>query len=150
MIKKIDFGQLIESAGDAVIVADPAGLIIYWNKGAQAIFGYSQSDVMGKTLDLITPKQHQKRHWEGYAKTMQTGVTRYGSSVLRVPANHQDGHSISIAFTVTLLYSDHHDITGIAAIIRDETRQFMENKKLKQRINELEKSMSDALGKTLN
>ena len=48
--------------------------------------------------------------------------------------------NISIAFTITLLHSDAHEITGIAAVIRDETAQFMQIKGLKQRIIELEKN----------
>ena len=71
---------------------------------------------------------------------MQSGQTRYGHSVLRVPALHKDGHTISIAFTITLLHSDANEITGIAALIRDETAQFMQIKDLKQRIIELEKN----------
>jgi len=115
-------------------------LITYWNQAAERIFGHCSTDVLGQTLDIITPTQHQKRHWDGYAKTMQSGQTRYGHSVLRVPALHKDGHTISIAFTITLLHSDAHEITGIAAVIRDETAQFMQIKGLKQRIIELEKN----------
>jgi hypothetical protein len=53
---------------------------------------------------------------------MQTGRTAYGDRTLEVPALHHDGHLMSVAFTVTLLRSaDGERVTGIAAVIRDDT-----------------------------
>jgi hypothetical protein len=46
------------------------------------------------------PQRQQQRHWDGYNKTMENRQTRYGNDVLRVPAVHKDGHTLSIAFTV--------------------------------------------------
>jgi hypothetical protein len=80
------------------------------------------------------------RHWDGYHKTMATGETRYGNDVLRVPAVHKDGRSMSIAFTVALLHSPQHELTGIVAVIRDETSRFQEDRLLRKRLAELEAS----------
>ena len=55
---------------------------------------------------------------------MQTGVTRYGTQLLRVPAAHKDGRRLSIAFTVTLLFGPSGKVEAIAAIMRDETEQW--------------------------
>jgi len=69
---------------------------------------------------------------------MQTGETRYGTEVLRVPAVHKDGRRLSIAFTVALLYSPTQEIQAIAAIIRDETSRWEEERALRKRLAELE------------
>jgi hypothetical protein len=69
---------------------------------------------------------------------METGTTKYGKQTLRVPAIHKDGHSLSIAFTVAMLHDDDHQVSGVVAVIRDETTRFLEEKKLKQRLDELE------------
>ena len=69
---------------------------------------------------------------------MQTGHTRYGNDLLRVPAVHKDGRPLSIAFTVALLYSETHALTGIAAVIRDDTARFNEERSLRKRLAELE------------
>ena len=69
---------------------------------------------------------------------MQTGQTRYGNDLLRVPAVHKDSRPLSIAFTVALLYSDTHALTGIAAVIRDDTARFNEERSLRKRLAELE------------
>jgi PAS domain S-box-containing protein len=134
----IDFEQLIASIGDAIIIADASGAITLWNPAAERIFGFTQSEALGQSLDLIIPQRLQQRHWDGYHKTMQTGQTRYGSDLLRVPAVHKDGRALSIAFTVALLYSEAHALTGIAAVIRDETARFNEERSLRKRLAELE------------
>lgn len=69
---------------------------------------------------------------------MRTGVTRYGTEVLRVPALHKDGRSLSIAFTVGLLHGPDGTVTGILAIIRDETRRWNDERQMRKRLSELE------------
>ena len=66
------------------------------------------------------------------------GQTKYGSEVLRVPAEHRDGHSLSIAFTVTLLELPEGRGRAIAAIMRDETARWNEERDLRRRLADLE------------
>ena len=134
----IDFEALIRSAGDAVVVARPDGTILFWNHAAERIFGYSEREALGHSLDLIIPERFRIRHWEGYRTVMQTGQTRYGTEVLRVPALHKDGRTLSIAFSVALLHSPNRQIQAIAAIIRDETDRWQQERALRQRLAELE------------
>lgn len=134
----IDFEQLARAAGDAIIISDAKGAVTFWNKAAERIFGFTEQDALGQSLDLIIPERQRQRHWDGYEKTMQTGTTRYGADLLRVPALHKDGHSLSIAFTVALLTAADGSVTGIVAIVRDETSRWTEERKLRRRLAELE------------
>ncbi|HEX4509889.1 MAG TPA: PAS domain S-box protein [Burkholderiaceae bacterium] len=134
----VDFEALVGGFGDAVIVADSDGNIVYWNPAATRIFGFSEGEALGRTLSLIVPERQRGRHDEGYAKTMATGETRYGTSLLRVPALHKDGHTISIAFTVSMLKSADGQVQAIAAVMRDETARFAEERALRKRLTELE------------
>jgi len=114
------------------------GSITLWNPAAERMFGFTQSEALGNSLDLIIPERLRGRHWDGYHKTMATGETRYGNDVLRVPATHKDGRALSIAFTVALLHSPQNELTGIVAVIRDETSRFQEDRLLRKRLAELE------------
>jgi PAS domain S-box-containing protein len=134
----IDLKQLVEGAGDAIVVCDAEGAIVLWNKACERIFGFSQGDALGQSLDLIIPERQRQRHWDGYNKTMETAVTRYGADLLKVPALHKDGHTLSIAFTVSLLLGDDGKVSGIVAIVRDESARFAEDRKLRARLVELE------------
>jgi PAS domain S-box-containing protein len=134
----IDFEQLVTAIGDAVIISDADGNITLWNPAAERMFGFTQSEALGQSLDLIIPERLRGRHWEGYQKSMATGQTRYDNDVLRVPAVDKAGRSLSIAFTVALLYSPERELTGIVAVIRDETSRFQEERNLRKRLAELE------------
>jgi PAS domain S-box-containing protein len=134
----IDFQQLVSAIGDAVIVTDAGGAIILWNPAATRIFGFTEEEALGKSLDLIIPERLRGRHWDGYHKTMSTGQTRYGSDLLRVPAVHKDGRALSIAFTVALLLSPEQRPVAIAAVIRDDTARFNDERALRKRLAELE------------
>jgi PAS domain S-box-containing protein len=136
-----DHQQLIEAIGDAIVVADPDGVIRLWNPAAERLFGFTQAEALSNSLDLIIPERLRDRHWAGYGKTMASGETRYGHDVLRVPAVHKDGRPLSIAFTVGLLYGPQREAIGIVAVIRDETTRFAEERNLRKRIAELERNV---------
>jgi PAS domain S-box-containing protein len=136
----IDLSQLVSCVGDAIIVVDVDEKIVLWNPAATRIFGYSEIEALGGSLDLIIPERHRHRHNEGCRKTMDTGITRYGTSLLKVPALHQSGSMLSIAFTVGMLFDEHQKVNGIVAVIRDETERFAEERALKKRIADLEGS----------
>lgn len=137
-VAPVDCEALVHAMGDAVVVSDAGGRIILWNQAATRIFGFSTHEAMGRSLDLIIPERHRVRHNEGYDKTVATGQTRYGTTLLRVPALHKEGRQLSIAFTVCLLQDAQGRVEGVAAVIRDETARFEEDKALRRRIAELE------------
>ena len=145
MQSNIDFQQLVGSVGDAIVASNADGAITLWNPAAERMFGHTEVEAMGNSLDLIIPQRQQQRHWDGYHKTMQTGVTRYGNDVLRVPALHKDGHTLSIAFTVALLHSPDGKISAIVAVIRDETSRFNEDRNMRKRLSELEGKLDKPL-----
>ena len=138
MTTSIDPAALIEAFADAVVACDAQGAVVLWNAAAERMFGYTQAEALGQSLDLIIPERLRKRHWEGYDKTMATGITRYGHDVLRVPAVNKAGHALSVAFTVAMLFDADKKVTSIVAVIRDETSRFNEDRAMKKRLAELE------------
>ncbi|MBP2232688.1 PAS domain S-box-containing protein [Azospirillum agricola] len=144
MTTDIDYAQLVAAIGDAVIVSDTQGAITLWNAAAERMFGFTQAEALGQSLDLIIPERQRQRHWDGYDKTMRTGLTRYGNDVLRVPALHKDGHALSIAFTVALLRKPDGSVDTIVAVVRDETARFAEDRKLRRRLADLEALKANA------
>jgi PAS domain S-box-containing protein len=137
MSSAIDFESFIKAAGDAIIAVDMAGKITLWNPAAERIFGYSDKEALGQSLDLIIPERFRQRHWQGFREVAKSGRSKYGADVLRVPALHKDGRSLSIAFTVVLL-SYAGSVEAIVAIVRDETQRWHEERELRRRLTELE------------
>jgi PAS domain S-box-containing protein len=127
------YRTLVREAPDAIIYADAQGIISFWNKGAERIFGFSESEAIGKSLDIIVPENLRKRHWDGFAETVRTGKTRYSSGdILAVPALRKDGTRISIEFTILPFPDRTGRILGMAAILRDVTERFEELKRLRE------------------
>ena len=77
----IDFEQLVDVIGDAVVISNASGAITLWNPAAERMFGFTPEEALGNSLDLIIPERLRGRHWSGYEKTMATGETRYGHDV---------------------------------------------------------------------
>jgi PAS domain S-box-containing protein len=142
MSTDIDLQALVGAVGDAVVVCDAQGRVVVWNPAAERIFGFTQAEAMGERMDMIVPERLRKRHWDGYDVSMHTGKTRYAHDVLRVPAVDKAGRTLSIAFTVFMLYGSDGKVTACGSIIRDETDRFAEDRALRKRIAELEAQLA--------
>jgi PAS domain S-box-containing protein len=130
--------RIVEHTQEAIIYADRDGLIRLWNQGARAMFGYEDEEAIGQSLDLIIPERLRSRHWQGYRHVMETGVTRYGSETLAVPAIRKDGQHLSIEFTIVLMQDTNGTPIGTAALIRDVTTRWQQEKAQQERIAALE------------
>jgi PAS domain S-box-containing protein len=127
--------RLVSGMSDAIVYADAEGVIRKWNSGAIRIFGFSESEAVGQSLDIIIPERLRERHWEGYRATMRSGQSRYGAGqTLSVPALRKDGARISVEFTIVPFTDDSGKMIGIAAIMRDTTARFEELRALRRRL----------------
>ncbi len=125
-------------APDAIIVADREGTIQLWNEGAERIFGFTPAEALGQSLHLIMPANLRERHDQGYQKTMESGQSKYATELLAVPALGKDGARISVEFSMILIRNHEGQIQGAAAIIRDVTRRWEEERAQKRRLADLE------------
>src|SRR6478609_6797598 len=135
MKPKIDrfYRTLVHDTPDAIVYADAEGMIGFWNKGAERIFGFSAAEAVGQPLDIIIPESLRKRHWSGYRETVRTGTSRYGAGdVLAVPALRKNGGRISVEFTILPFHDRTGRTLGIAATLRDVTKRFDELKALRK------------------
>jgi PAS domain S-box-containing protein len=128
---------LLNSASDAIVATDRDGRIIFWNPGAERIFGHAPGAAVGQMLDLIIPENLRARHWEGFHHVMATGTSRYGyGDLLSVPGLTGDGRRISVEFTIVLLRDEAGRVAGTVAVMRDVTKRFEEVRDLKRKLAE--------------
>ncbi|MFO1157780.1 MAG: PAS domain-containing protein [Reyranellaceae bacterium] len=126
---------ILGASGDAILATDRQGHIRFWNPGAERIFGFTNKDAIGASLDLIIPERLRKRHWDGWNHVVATGQTRYGAGdMLAVPAITKDGRQISVEFTIVLLHDANRQIIGMGATMRDATARFEETRRLKREL----------------
>ncbi|MFJ3669758.1 PAS domain S-box protein [Streptomyces sp. NPDC090106] len=120
-------------APDGIVIIDGEGLIRYWNRGAERIFGFAADDVAGRSLDVIIPEKHRKRHWDGFEEALARGSSKYGDAdLLAVPALAADGRRLSIEFSV-LMVPAADGTMYCGAVIRDVTARRERERELMRR-----------------
>ena len=128
---------LLQGASDAIVATDRQGRVVFWNPGAERIFGFAAQEAIDQSLDLIIPENLRERHWKGFDHVMQTGESRYGhGDLLSVPALTKDGRRISVEFTIVMLHDERGEVAGTVAVMRDVSKRFEELRELRRRLAE--------------
>ena len=126
--------KIVDESHVAIIFGDKEGKILLWNSGAEEMFGWTATEAVGQSMDMMIPEKHRARHWEGYDRVMQTGITKYGRNLLAVPAQTKEGRRISVEFNISLLRSPEGEIIGAAATMQDVTARWERDKELHARL----------------
>lgn len=133
------FGSVIESALDAVILADGKSRIIEWNRKAEIIFGWTREEAIGKLLsDLIIPHHHREGHMTGMDKYHATGHGPVLNNTIEIQALRRNGELFDIELYITDVKVDNQII--FSSFIRDIT----ESKKMQVDLDQ-ERTLSASL-----
>jgi PAS domain S-box-containing protein len=65
--------SIIESASDAIILANQSTKMIAWNKGAEALFGYTEQEAIGQDMEIIVPEHLKETHRQSMERLRATG-----------------------------------------------------------------------------
>ena len=90
-----------DSALDAVISADCHGNIIYWNRGAERMFGYSPDAVLGRPLTVLMPDRFRDAHRAGIKRMATTGESRVIGRVVELAGLRKDGSIFPLELSLT-------------------------------------------------
>ena len=94
------FRSLVESASDAIVVADGRGIIVSHNRSAATMFGYQQHELAGRPLTVLMPSRYHCRHNAGIARLEAGGTSRLTGSVVELQGLKQDGTEFSIELSL--------------------------------------------------
>jgi diguanylate cyclase (GGDEF)-like protein/PAS domain S-box-containing protein len=98
---EMKYRAVTESANDAIVSADARGLIVSWNRGGQAMFGYEESEVVGKPLTILMPERYRDAHERGMGRFLLTGEPRVIGSTVEVHAQHKDGAEFPVELSLS-------------------------------------------------
>src|SRR5690242_8597695 len=110
---------LIESADDAIISKTLDGIITSWNEGARRIFGYTADEVIGKSVTILIPADHEDEEPTILAR-LRAGKRIEHYETIRVT---KDGQLRDISLTVSPIKGPNGEIVGASKIARDITDQ---------------------------
>jgi rsbT co-antagonist protein RsbR len=108
---------IVESSDDAIIGKRLDGTIISWNAGAEKIYGYTPSEVIGRNISLIIPPERAGELEEILARIAR-GERVAHFETLRV---RKDGTRLDISVTISPVKADDGRILAASAIARDIT-----------------------------
>jgi len=94
------FRSVVETASEAIVLADQSGSIISWNKAAQAMFQYRSEEVLGRPLTLIMPDRFRHAHQRGFDRLRETGVGRILGRTLELHGLRKDGTEFPIELSL--------------------------------------------------
>jgi PAS domain S-box-containing protein len=94
--------SIVESALDAVISIDATGVITEWNPQAEATFGWSRQDAIGRNLSTtIIPLEYREAHGRGLNQFLATGEGPVLNKRIELTAVHRDGHEFPVELSIS-------------------------------------------------
>lgn len=130
--------KIVEAASEAVIFADREGRIRLWNRGAELVFGFSATEAVGESLDIIIPERLRRAHWDAYDRSLETGRTKHTGRVLTTRAVHKDGGKRYVDLSFGLVKDANGFVLGAFAIGRDCTERHLAEVNANSRLAALE------------
>jgi two-component system, NtrC family, sensor kinase len=109
---------ILDRAFSAFVAIDARGDVIAWNAQAEATFGWSREEALGRRLsELVIPPRHRRAHEEGLARVIGTSEGRILDRQLEVEALHRSGREIPVELCVTAVGSG--EATTFNAFLQD-------------------------------
>lgn len=119
----IGFGRLFYDMRDAVVVGDVnTGLIALWNPAAEAMFGYTQEEAIGISIEVLMPEGLRTAHRAGLGRFQMTGEGKIvgGTIPVQIAARRKGGEEFSVELTLSVLQDTRADGRRyVMALLRD-------------------------------
>ena len=115
------FCSLAETASDAIISADSSGTIVFWNRAAQLMFGYTEEEALGKPLTFLMPERYRAPHQAALERVRSTGQQRLKGKTAELHGLRKGGTEFPIEISLPYAAWKKGDETFYSAIIRDAT-----------------------------
>ncbi len=126
--------QLLDAVSHSIIYTNLQGSIIYWNKYAEELYGWTENEVIGKNIIDITPSQITKDQAMEIMQTLQNNQSWKGEFVVK----RKDGTEFSAYVVDNPFFDEHKKIVGIIGSSMDISDRKKTEQQLKQRTQELE------------
>jgi PAS domain S-box-containing protein len=121
LASELRFRSVVQSAGDAIVLADDEGHIVFCNKGAETIFGYTEDELLGSSIEMLMPEPYRAEHRAGFERYRVTGRSRLIGRTAEFEALRRDGTIFPIELSLASWTNGKG--TMFTAIIRDITER---------------------------
>ncbi len=135
------FRSVVQTAKDAIILADGKGNIIAWNPAAQTIFGYREEDVLGQPLTMVMPERYRDAHRQGMARLAAGGEAHVIGTTVELHGLRKDGSEFPLELSIGTWQAT--EGTFYSGIIRDITERKRAEEERERLLRELQSAMAE-------
>ena len=121
-------GAIVESSNDAILSEAPDGTILTWNAAAEQMYGYTASEAIGASIELIVPPEG---HGELRA-SLQTVCGGARITPFETTRIHKDGRRLLVSTAISPVMNRAGAVVGISSIARDITQRRAMEDQLRQ------------------
>ena len=111
--------SIVECSEDAIVANTPTGIILTWNRGAEALLGYTAEEVIGHHLSMLIPPEEHPYVTPFIEQVLRTDDGARRESLLI----RKDGSRVSVSLTANSIPNFAGEVMAMAAIIRDITER---------------------------
>src|SRR5215216_2965140 len=135
--------RLLDAVGQAIIATDLQGKIIYWNRAAKKLYGWSKEEVMGRPIVEVTPSEELLERAEEIMSELRAGRSWSGEFVVR----RKDGSIFPAMVTDTPVYDEQGTLVGIIGVSTDltELKKTQELRRSEERFRLLAENAQDLI-----
>ncbi|WP_295793570.1 PAS domain S-box protein [Mucilaginibacter sp.] len=132
--KQAMLAAIIESSEDAIVSKTLDGTITSWNKSAAKMFGYSESEIIGKSITIVIPENRRQE------EDVILGKIRQGKKVEHYETyrRRKDGTEIAVSLTISPIKNQAGQVIGASKIARDISKQKTNEESLQRYADNLE------------
>jgi PAS domain S-box-containing protein len=134
----LKLAAIVHNSDDAIISKNLEGIIMTWNEGAKRIFGYSEQEIIGKSIKTLIPPELQSEE-DGILARLRRGERVYHFETIRVA---KDGRQIPVSLTISPIKDTEGRVIGASKIARD----ISERKRAEQALAEANQKLQSYAG----
>ncbi|MEW9614398.1 chemotaxis protein CheB [Shinella sp. S4-D37] len=132
---------IVRSSEDAIISKDMDGTIVSWNQGAERLFGYSNDEIVGKSvMTLIPPDRHAEE--AGIMDRVRRGDHIQHYETIR---QRKDGSSVWVSLSISPIQDARGVVIGASKIARDTTERRLADEHRQILVGELNHRVKNTL-----
>jgi len=129
------FRSVVETAVDAIISVNREGNIVFWNLGAESLFGYSADEIAGKPVAIIIPARFKDAHESALQRVISSGKTTVAGQSRQMTGLRKNGSEFPLELSLAKWKTN--EGLFFTAIIRDITHRVRAEEELQKRTYEL-------------
>jgi PAS domain S-box-containing protein len=135
---KESFKNISEASFDSIILTDAKGLIIYWNKAAQRIFGYKPNDIINESIGILLPERLRAKFYASFDTLQKKGEWRFIGKLFEFVGYSKRGYEFPIELTISKV--GHGESLSLSFTIKDISQRKEYERSLIEARNKAEES----------